>query len=371
MKINYNNITNPNLYTNPLKNINLTNKKYQDNSVNTKQDVIVDISDDGIDKYFNENIFKAIADEAETDSNRLSVKDNNSSDIIKKFGEKYAEIYDKIIEKTPDNKKEEYLDRLDSAFQDAVDNECSKMLHKIEKLYKEENMESSLNKKSYAELFNNVAFAAKDYFLEDSKQDFNKYIESKIDFSKVSDFKTYETFAKVTDIFDSASKISDKMNKLKELLLSSTPEEIIESKNLMNQINKYTSSLNKDIKALNELMESIDDADINVDVKKELMGLLESKSDKLNDMNSKMQKYQDLLEKYDKVKKRLDKANAKKELINAKLDKANQTKNQELISMYLKRIESINTQVSELEVQSAQLEAEMADLLKDISESEI
>lgn len=371
MKINYTNAINTNMFNNPLKNIDLINKKYKDNNVNTKEDVTVNISDNGMDKYFNENIFKTIADEAETNSDRLSVKDNNSSDIIKKFGEKYAEIYDKIMEKTPDNKKQEYLDRLDSAFQEAVDKECGKMLDKIEKLYKEQDMESSLNKKAYADLFKDVAIAAKDYFLEDSKGDFNKYIESKIDFSKASDFKTYETFSKVTDFFDEASKISDKMKKLKELLLSSTPEEIINSKNLMNQINKYTESINKDMEELNDLMESIDDADINDDVKKELMGLLENKSDKLNNMNSKMQKYQELLEKYDKVQKRLDKAKAKKELMNAKLDKANQTKNQELISMYLKRIESYDTQISELEANAAQLEAEMADLLQDIKESQI
>ncbi|GMQ57847.1 hypothetical protein AN1V17_22420 [Vallitalea sediminicola] len=383
MRINYNDLRTNNIITEPFKNIHLTNEKYAaaDKIINDKNiSATIDISDDSINKYFDEGVFDIISDEMDTNNNN-SYGNCTTNDIIEEYGKKYAEVYDKIMKNTEvyhrigenatDNKRAKYLEKLDSAFQKAVGDECTKMINKIEKFFNESDKECLLNKESFKDLFSKVANATKDYFMDGSKQPLEKYISNKIGNNEQWDFKTYDTFSKVTDMFDYTEQISNKMKNLKDMLLGNSPDDIISSSNLMNTILSYTNHINKDIDKLNEIKESINTEEISDKLGKDFMELMDKKTSDFNDINSKMQKYAELLEKYQKIQKQIDKANAKRETLNQKLDKANQTKNQDLTSMYLKRIQSADANVAKLKGESAQIESEMATLLKDIKDTEI
>ena len=326
--------------------------------------VEVKISDTSIDKYFDETLFQDITNSSD------QISKDSSDETIKKMGEKYAEVYEKIMENTPDDKKQEYLNKLDSAFQKAVDTECSKMLNNIAQVYKNQDIQSTFNKESYADIFNSVAHATKEYFLEDSKVDLDLYIEKKVDFDKTQ-FNSYESFSLVTEFFDTTSKVSDKINNLKDILSTKGSDEIVNSNSLYGKVNDLSKSISKDIDELTELKKSINNSDLKDNVKSEIVDMLDKKLDKLNNFNGKTQKYTELLEKYKKIQKRLKKSTAKRESIQAKLDKANQTKNQRLISMYLKRLEAIDSQTAEIEAEAAQIQSELADLAKDIKDTQM
>lgn len=382
MRINYNDLRTTNIITDPFKNIHLTNEKYAvDKKINDKNvSATIDISDDAINKYFDEGVFDAISDEMNANNNK-SYSSYTTNDIIKEYGKKYAEVYDKIMKNTesyhkigenaPENIRTKYLEKLDSAFQKAVGDECTKMINKIEKFFNESDMECLLNKESFKDLFSKVANATKDYYMDGSKQPMDKYISEKIGNNELWDFKTYDTFSKVTDMFDYTEQISNKMKRLKDMLLGNSPDDIISSSNLMNTILSYTNHINKDIDKLNKLKDSINTDEISDKLGKDFMESIDKKTSDFNDINSKMQKYAELLEKYQKIQKQIDKANAKREALNQKLDKANQSKNQDLTSMYLKRIQSADANIAKLKGESAQIESEMATLLKDIKDTEI
>lgn len=369
MRINYNDLGTNNIITDPLKNIHLINKKYAAEKVDENNiSATINISEDAVNKYFDEGVFDTISNDMKTNrSNKIYT----SNDIVKEYGKKYAEVYNKIMENAPEDKRTAYLDKLDSAFQKAVDDECNKMIHKIEKCFMDSDMECSLDKESFRDLFSKIANATKDYFVDGSKQQLDTYISNKIGNIESGDFKTYSTFTKVTDMFDYTSKISDKMKSLREMLIENSPDDIIASSDLMNTILSYTNKINKDIEKLNELKDSINTDEMSDKFGKDFMKLMDKKTSDMNDVNSKMQKYAELLEKYKKIQKQIDKANAKREALNQKLDKANETKNQDLVSMYLKRVESYDVKIAKLEAESAQIESEMATLLKDIKESNI
>ncbi|MCT4687575.1 hypothetical protein [Vallitalea sp.] len=366
MKIHYNDLGTNNIITNPLKNIHLINKKYASDQ-NDKNNIsaTINISEDAVNKYFDEGAFNKISDNME--SNKLYT----TNGIIKEYGKKYAEVYNKIMDNAPENKRTAYLDKLDSAFQKAVGDECNRMFNKIKKCFSNSDMECSLDKESFSDLFSKIANATKDYFVDGSKLQLDTYISNKIGTMDLGDFKTYNTFTKAIDMFDYTNKISDKMKKLRDMLIQNSPDDIISSSDLMNRILSYTNEINNDIDKLNELKNSINTDEMSDKFGKDFMKLMDKKTSEFSDINSKMQKYAELLKKYNKIQKRIDKANAKRETLNQKLDKANETKNQDLVSMYLKRVESYDIKIAKLEAKSAQIQSEMASLLKDIKESKI
>jgi hypothetical protein len=362
LRINYNELSTNNIINNQLKNANLhTTRKQPQHTISAT----VNISEDAINKYFDEGIFDDI-------SNNIESKERYITDgTIDKYGKKYAEVYKNIMENAPESKRTAYLEKLDSAFQEAIGDESNRIINKIENFLSDSKIESSLDKESFKEFFSKIANAAKDYYIDGSTKQLDDYINDKIGDNKLWDFKTYGAFTKTIDIIDYTEQIRDEMKSLKDFLIGNSANDIISSNDMMDRIRSYADKLNQDIDKLNELKESIDPDEINSKFGKELIESIEKKTSQLNDINGKMQKYTELLERYKKIQGKIDKAKAKRESLNQKMDKANQTKNQDLVTTYLKRIQSADANVATLEAESAQIQSELATLLKDIKESKI
>lgn len=384
MRINFSNQAINNFQNNVLKNVHLTNTKYDYNADNNNADnnnfsATLNITNQSINKYFDEGIFSSQTTPsfADIQSDLGSVHfiyshdKYSTNDVVKEFGEKYAEVYEKIMSHAPEEKKKEYMAKLDAAFEEAVETESNKMFCKVNKMFENNNIESPLDKDLVKKIFNEVAYAVKDYYLENSSFDLNTYINSKVNFSNKQDFKTYDAFSTVMDIVDLTDHITNKMKKLKDLLLSNSPDDIIQSSDLFKNIQLYTQLLNKDVEKLNDLKKSLNEEELGDSFRKDFMKVIDKETTGLNDMNSKMQRYAEYLEKYGEIQKEVKKANAKRDALNAKLNKTNEDKNQDLIGMYLKRVASADSEIAKLRAQSAEIEAEMANLLKEIKEINI
>ncbi|MCT4543726.1 MAG: hypothetical protein N4A63_09305 [Vallitalea sp.] len=372
MRINYqasivNNIQNNNL----ANSIRIINKTYSDNFKSTNVSAKLEISNKSLDEYFEKGLFDNIVKDAKYNNYFIENDTVSTNDILQKFGEKYSEVYEKVMKNATDDKKAEYLEKLDNAFEKAVELQSDTMLKNFNKLFKENNISSTLDTKSFKESFIQVANVIKDYYLENSNENINDYISSKIDFKVKNNFKSYKAFSSVMDFFDYSKEISEKMNWLKGVFIDNSCDDITNSKKLFDDIHNSLEYIQNTLDKLTEIRTNINDSDISDNLKNGLLEAIDNKISSLNDMNGKMQKYTEYLEKYQKIQEKIKKAIAKRDALNAKLDKANEAKNQDLVSMYLKKVASADSELAKLNAKSAEIESQMANLIKEIKETEI
>lgn len=353
---------------NVFKHVQVINTNYNQND-NNHISASLKLSQNSVDKYFKEGIFN----NNPSKNFILNVSTNNtySSDLVKDYGQKYAEVYEKIMANVDDNKKGEYIEKLDTAFDEAIAKESQNMLIKINKLSDSNNKELSFDKDAFKELFKDVANAVKDYYVNNESESISTYIDTKVGFSNRSDFKTYKAFSTVMDIVDITDDLINKMNNQKYMLTKYSPDEIINSKDIFDSIMSRSEVTSNAMKQLSKLYENISEDELGDTIKKGLMKVLKQKGTKLNDMNGKMQRYTEYLEEYKKIQQKIQKASSKRDKLNAKLDKANQANNEDLVKMYLKSVATKDNEIANLKAKSAEIEAKMANLLKDIKDMDI
>jgi hypothetical protein len=368
MQIHNNHHTINNIQNNLFKNAHIVNTNSKQND-NNHSSATLELSQHSMDKYFEKGIFGN--NRSKDFILNVSADNTYSSDLVKEYGQKYAEVYEKIMANVDDNKKGEYIEKLDAAFEKAISKESQDMLSKINKLSDSNNKELPFDKDAFNKLFKDVAHAVKDYYVDNASEPISKYIDTKVGFSDRSDFKTYKAFSTVMDIVDITDDLMNKMNTQKYMLTKYSPDEIINSKDIYKSIMSRSEVASNAMEKLGKLYDSISEDELGDTIKNGLMKALKQKEHKLNDMNGKMQRYTEYLEEYKKIQEKIQKATAKRDKLSVKLDKANEAKNQDLVKMYLKSVATQDNEIANLKAKSAEIEAKMAGLLKDINDMDV